>query len=453
MTFWNKILVAVPVVAALAMGLPSDAEACGGCFVPPDENTVVTGHRMILTVGMEQSTLYDQIEYQGDPSEFAWVLPTKGLVDVGVSSDLVFNQLGFDTTVQVFEPPRNCPSYNCGYDDDLSASEGGTSGGGGASNGGGVNVIAQEVVGPYETVQLEATDPNALNDWLESHGYQIPGEIQPIIDDYLAEGFNFLAMRLVPGVGVDKMSPVRITTPGAQAALPLRMVAAGTGATTTVTLFVIGEGRYQPQNFPSFDIAEDNVIWDYDKSDSNYAELRNDAYDASNGFAWHTEASFKYSPQSFSNTITNVVDFLGPEESGYDDGSGDWEQAYNAAVEDMDTLFWGLNESDVWVTRMRAELSRSALSADLHVEAAEGQETVSNTIQTTKWVGTQPACPPPPGCYEGGGDDPGGFLDGGSGEGCAVTQPDDNGFDDSSLVSVMMVGLGLAAARRRRRRR
>ena len=451
MTSWDKLMVAAPVAAALTFGFTRTADACGGCFVPPEESTVVTGHRMILSVGMEQSTLYDQIEYSGDPAEFAWVLPTRGLVEVGISSDLVFNQLGFDTTVQVLPPPLDCPSYSCG--DALGGAEednfGGT-GSGGATDGG-VNVIAQQVVGPYETIQLEATDPNALNDWLDSHGYNIPEDIQPIIDDYLAEGFNFLAMRLVPGVGVDKMSPVRITTPGAQAALPLRMVAAGTGATTTVTLWVIGEGRYQPQNFPSFTIQPENVIWDYGTNDSNYAELRQGAYDASNGFAWQTEASFEYDPNVFTNNILNVVSFNGPEQSGYDDGSGDWQQAEEAAYEDMDTLFAGMSTNDVWVTRLRAELSREALSSDLAVEAAEDQETVSSVIQTTRWVGTQPACPPPPECYDGGaGDD---LFPGGDGDGCAVAESENGRFDDSSLISVALVGLGLFFARRRGRRK
>ena len=59
-------------VAALSIGTAmaaQDAEACGGCFAPPEENTVVTGHNMVLTIGKTQTTLYDQIEYVGDPAE------------------------------------------------------------------------------------------------------------------------------------------------------------------------------------------------------------------------------------------------------------------------------------------------------------------------------------------------------------------------------------------------
>ncbi len=437
-------MVAAPVAAAALMVVPSDAEACGGCFVPPEENTQVTGHRMILSVGMDQSTLYDQIEYAGNPEEFAWVLPTKGVVEVGVSSDIVFNQLGFDTAVSVVPPPLNCPSYTCGnrYAEEDAAAGAPNVGSGGGSQG--VEVLASSTVGPYETVQLSADDPAALNAWLDDNGYNVPDDIQPIIDSYVAEGFNFLAMKLVPGAGVERMQPVRITTPGAGPVLPLRMVAAGTGAVTTLTLWVIGDGRYEPQNFPGFTIPADAVVWNYDTNDSNYNLLRQQGYDASNGYAWLTEASREYYAENFSNTILQIVNQLGPEQSGYDDGSGDWEAAYARAEEDMQVLFAGI-QGTAFVTRLRGELSRAALGQDLLVQAAEDQSPVSNVIQTTTWEGTQPACPPKPDCGDFGDD---GVLN--SGNGCTLTSDRDS--EENALGLSLLAIAGLALARRRRSR-
>src|SRR5262245_53565191 len=67
------------------------ASACGGCFHGMDmRSTQVTGHRMIFSVSPMSTTLWDQITYVGAPEEFAWVLPTKGLVDVGLSADGMF---------------------------------------------------------------------------------------------------------------------------------------------------------------------------------------------------------------------------------------------------------------------------------------------------------------------------------------------------------------------------
>src|SRR5687767_11405650 len=87
-----------------------DAAACGGCFPPQGEQqSVVTDHRMIFTVSKEQTTLYDQIQFTGAPSEFAWVLPIAGTVDLGLSADTLFGALHNLTAVAVQEPPRNCP--------------------------------------------------------------------------------------------------------------------------------------------------------------------------------------------------------------------------------------------------------------------------------------------------------------------------------------------------------
>jgi len=374
----------------------SDALACGGCFVPPEESTQVTGHRMIMSIGQDQSTLYDQIEYVGSPESFAWVLPIKGQVDIGVSSDLVFNQLGFDTAVSIAPPPLDCPAYyNCGPTDNFGTAGSATSASGGAGE---VEVIAQEVVGPYETVQLSANDPIALQKWLADHGYNLPQDIEPLIASYVNEKFNFLAVKLVPGEDVQAMQPIRITTQGSNVVLPLRMVAAGTGALTTITLFVLSEFRVEPANFPTFEINTEDIFWDYTKDRSNYTELRSFAYDITDNFGWLTEASRQYSPTSFKNQIFQVLEMRGPEQSGY---GTEYESASQAAIEDMNALFSGMNENSVWVTRLRAELSRKALNADLVLQATINQEDVSNYIQTKKFIGEQPKCPPPPpGCEE-----------------------------------------------------
>lgn len=456
MNLVKRAMWVAPVVALVSVW-SADADACGGCFVPPDESTQVTGHRMLLSVSMEQTTLYDQIEYEGDPASFAWVLPIKGVADIGVSSDLIFNQLGFDTSVSVVPPPLDCPSSTC-WDEDDSFGSTGAGGAGAPTADGGVEVIAQEVVGPFETVQLASSDPAALNEWLIGHGYNIPEEIAPIIASYVNAEFNFLAMKLVPGQGTAAMRPVRVTTAGASPALPLRMVAAGTGAVTPITLWVMGEGRYEPANFPSFTIAEDAVVWDWDSSSSNYVDLRDQAYAASSGHAWLVEAATPYSPDSFRGQILNVVDFVGPEGSGY--GDGDWEQAYAEATEDLDVLFAGLTSQNVFVTRLRAELSRDALGSDLVVEAADSQESVSRVLQVTETVGTKPACPPPVDCNGSSGDtgSSGGFGSyagpGSRGDtssddkGCAVSAPGTHGGAAGGLA--MLMGLGLYVARRRR---
>ena len=60
MKLFRSLLLSLPLVG-VALLAPRAAQACGACFVPPDENTQVTGHRMIFSTSMQQTTLYDQI--------------------------------------------------------------------------------------------------------------------------------------------------------------------------------------------------------------------------------------------------------------------------------------------------------------------------------------------------------------------------------------------------------
>lgn len=454
----HALLLAVP-VTALVLSDARDASACGGCFVPPDESTQVTGHRMLLSVSQTETTLWDQISYSGNPSSFAWILPTKGIVEVGLSSDALFAFVGQATAVTVAPPPLNCPGppNGCYYP---SPEDGFSSGAGGSNNGGGVTVVAQATVGPYETVQLKSSDPAALKDWLTTHNYSVPADVQPIIDAYVADHFDFLALKLVPGQGLDAMRPVRVTSPGASPTLPLRMVAAGTGALTPITLWVLGEGRYETANFENFTINPASVIWNWNTYSSTYANLKQAGFASSNGLGWLTEATRPTSSFELTDNLIQVAQNI-PKSSGYGDAMG--VGAVEEAQADADKLIGSINPAALWITRLHAELPRAALNKDLELGASATQTQVSNYIQTVVGIGTPPACPNYDNCgVDIGSGGAGGFF-GSGGEGGTTGTGDNNGSGSSSKCAISLAGdsgdaplagigmlMALALVRRRR---
>ncbi len=463
----KPLLVSIPMLA-LGLSHANDASACGGCFHEPaiqqSENTQVTGHKMILSVSKTQTTLWDQVEYMGSPSSFAWVLPIKGIVDVGLSSDALFQNLEAATQVTIASPAIQCagPPTCGGFATGAGATGGfdyGEGTGGGSSGPPPVTVTAQSVVGPYETVQLHSVDPAALTTWLTDHNFVIPDEIKPIISDYVTEGFDFLALKLVPGKAVTAMRPVRVTMPGGGPVLPLRMVAAGTGVTTPVSLFVMGEGRYEAANMPDFTIDSDQLTWDWDTMSSNYAVLKKTTFMASQGKAWLTEAGEPFSAYYLQDSLTQLATYDAVH-SGYADEMGNG--AVEAAQADLMTLFGTLDPNSVWITRLHGELSRQALVADLTLGASANQVPVNRYLQATKTQGTAPACPvyppcpmDPPTLSGSGGSTPAGWdawstLNSGkkAGGGCAMTQ--EGGF--SSTFGALSVLAALALVRRRRAR-
>jgi hypothetical protein len=453
----------------LSFALERDASACGGCFTPVTMTASdITDERMLLSVSPTQTTLYDQIRYSGNPASFAWVLPIHGTVDVGLSADVLFDSVDLVTATQITSPTPSCPpNPNCGGS---SASLGGGGPGGGDM---GVMVTKQQNVGPYATVQLHATDSSALANWLSTNGFAIPAAEQPIIDQYVAEGFDFLAMKLLPNQGVQAMRPVRVTSPGASLSLPLRMASIGTGASVGITIWVVSDGRYEPKNFPFYRIDDSELVWDFATNSSNYTQLRAQHEAALGNKGWEIESSIDVPIDAFNQIVTSggrsgmgaqpapaTDDYLAvppsdPGDAGDDGGDGGasgGQSAELARETDLATLFAGMSGTSARFTRMRSDIVKTAMTVDFVLTASADQSELPNTRIATKQVNSAAACPvctgpsypvPEAGTHpdaggEAAGDAPVSTDDQG---GCATT----GSSSDNPLFVTISIGLALLA--------
>jgi uncharacterized protein DUF2330 len=296
-----------------------------------------------------------------------------------------------------------------------------------------VTVTKQENVGPYDTVQRHATDASALNAWLMQNGFDIPAAVTPVIDAYVTEGFDFLAMKLLPNQGVQSMRPVRVTTPGASLSLPLRMASIGTGATVGITIWIVSDGRYEPQNFPFFHIDDSSLVWDFKTSSSNYTALRAQNEAQLKNAGWEIESSISLNEQSITNLILNggqyyngyggvsqsvpsdpSLDYLpigdpdagggagGGEGGALDDGgvpaTSGYETAEQVRTDDINALFVGLTGPSVRVTRVRSDIAHAAMTSDLLFQASADQSEITNVRTAAQSVNV--TCPIYNGCTQ-----------------------------------------------------
>lgn len=444
-----RLRFALPMVAAASLsmfGMTHEADACGACIPPPSVNTVVTGHRMALSVSPKQTVLWDQIEYSGAPESFAWVLPVKPGAIIQVSSDAFFDTLDAATNTQIFQPQISCasggsgPHFGCGYAEDAAGRAFDEGVGTGGDSGPAVTVVSRGSVGPYSTVTLSTDTPGALNTWLTDNGFALDPATQPVVDDYIAEGFDFIALKLLPGQNVQAMQPVRVVQPGANPTLPLRMVAIGTGANVALTLFLISEGRWEAQNFGNVEVPTNLISWDFKDDSSNYTALREKVLADNNGATWATTFAFQggllgqldglpgfgirtygaagapvladtiasaYVRQALNNgqkaTEECISQFANISQSGamvsnpcpldvsFSDpscgtvGSGEIDARSLVCglldpepLDDIAVALNGLHPRDVWLTRIEANLPRAALGQDLIVQPSATQKAVNN---------------------------------------------------------------------------
>ncbi|MFK7986783.1 MAG: DUF2330 domain-containing protein [Sandaracinaceae bacterium] len=424
-------LTALSIVVGLAgMLAPNQAAACGGCFAPQGSPTVVTRHQMAVSLTMEQTTLWDQIEYAGAPEDFVWVLPVRGGVPVELADNAFFEALeaGTQIVLQAPLPPRTFCSDPCGG----SFAGAADSSGRGFSDAGvaPVEVYHQATIGPYETVTIGSEDPEALVNWLRDRDYTVPDAILPTIRHYTDLDMNFAVLRLAPGEGVNQMVPVRVSMPGLNPVFPLRMVAAGVEGSVGLELFVFSEGRYQPDNFGSEEVDRDAVTYDWATGQFDYDLRYEEAASRNGGRSWVTEFAGA-APDSIA--WYRSYDDQGNEHSAMDD--------YAVVLEHLEAPY---------LTRLTADLPAGQLDQDLVLVASDGDD-IGTLINVTSELNRAPDIVCPTVCtdpYGSGGTTGTGWRDGGRGDGLCTASPGRSG----PLAAFGLLALaGVAFAFRRRR--
>lgn len=413
---FNARSFAIP-LATLALTLaPPPARACGGgMFTLPTETetTTMSGHRVAISISTDQTVLWDQIQYQGDPKDFGWVMPVKAGATIGVGSDAWLEALDAATATVVSSPEVDCftgggdsPGGCCGATDRGAA--------GGLDNlqerDPDVEVIHSGTVGPFDTVTLASSTPGALGKWFAAHGFAIPADVQPILDDYAAQGFDFIAVRLTPGQGVAQMKPLRVVTKGALTTFPMRMLSAGAKQSVALSLFVVTEGRSAIKGFPGATITGADLIWNFATHASDHAAVRAKKLAADGGRtfltsyaaprallapvpvtansrgdqadlppivdAFFTRARDNEEVSSLcSSDFAKYAESTAKVQSSPAAGETDPGVFSCDTLDDLGVALTGLHPRDVWVMRFDANLPKDALTADLTIEPLVADQT------------------------------------------------------------------------------
>jgi hypothetical protein len=425
--------------AALALvATPDRAAACGGCFAPNETVTVVTGHRMAVAISPAETTLWDQIEYAGEPEDFVWVLPIQGETLVELASNAFFEAVDGATRITLqgtFPPLTTTCADPC--DDGLARGSSFDSAGG-SEGPPSVEVFGEAVVGPYETATIGSDDPNALVDWLRTNGYNVPDSILPIIAHYVEQDLNFAVLRLNPNAGVNQMQPVRITTPGMMPVFPLRMVAAGVEGSVGLELYVFGEGRYEAQNFEIVEIDVNDLYYDWDTTRFNYNEAFDAALERGGLRAWVAE--YAQPADNYRWQVESYVSFDPETGERLGDASEDWGVVTRSLP-------------SPYLTKLRTDLEAANLNEDLILQASLG-DTVENFINVSNERNrpAEPVCPTT--CTDPVGPGtigaPGGVRGDGSARGLCSAALESEGAP-FALGGGVAIALGVLAFRRRRR--
>jgi hypothetical protein len=218
------------------MLLASNAQNCtGNC----------TGNCTDICSGNYTEHLILSVSWDGDAEDFAWVVPIPSIPEITVADPDLFWELS-DYTAE--DTPHH-GGLGCFYLGEESPSEGG------------VDIIDEEVVGPYATAILSATNATSLTDWLNANGYVLPAEAEEIVGEYIEKEWCFVATKIDAvnegtGEALEEgaIEPIVLSFACNETVFPLRISSLSAGNTTPpeVLLYVLTDRLMVPEQYPLY---------------------------------------------------------------------------------------------------------------------------------------------------------------------------------------------------------
>jgi hypothetical protein len=260
---------------ALWLLFPAGAFADGG-FIPATAYPAavqIPDQRALIQFADGRETLVIDTSFRGQGTNFAWLVPVPSVPEVEPASPGLFTTLQFLFRPKVVHEVRQTYwvyvglalflafvvwwarrggaaielivlfIFGCGLLSLLSPSLGRSASAEMASAG--VSVLDRKRAGFYETVTLTSKDGRAVFDWLKENQFTVPTNFVPVIQNYAAEGWCFVASRvasdaLLPAGG--EAQPLALTFETPRPVYPLRLTGID-NPSCRIELYVFGPGR------------------------------------------------------------------------------------------------------------------------------------------------------------------------------------------------------------------
>ncbi|WP_326765410.1 DUF2330 domain-containing protein [Streptomyces sp. NBC_01591] len=245
-----RALALLLMLVSLQLGsLISPAYACGcGAMVPSKESQVsVDRETSVVDWDGRTEQIVMRLTVRGNAPEAAWIMPVPHRASVELGDPGLFSELSVLTA-----PEPVTRHYFWPRSDDWPFADSGNVGdGAGAPSAGApaVEVVGRERLGPFDVARLAATDPEALQKWLEDNGFDLPDRLATALKPYVEQKWEYVAIRLAPRGSGNPLSgtlePLRLRFASDRLVYPMRLSKLAS-TPQQLGLYVLAEHRMEP---------------------------------------------------------------------------------------------------------------------------------------------------------------------------------------------------------------
>jgi len=274
-------------LALLAVcALPEAARAFCGFYVASGDARLFNHRSQVALVRDGDRTVMTMAsDYEGDPREFALVVPVptvlkRGQIHVGDSSLVAkLDAYSAPRLVQYYDPDP-CPVAMLNkerIDTKSAATKVALAPYALRIADEAVRVEARYEIDEYDVLILSADDSGALLTWLKAHGYRVPMQASKVVEGYLKQGMKFFVARVDlrrrAAAGITTLRPLQIAYESPRFMLPVRLGMANANGPQELFVYAVTRtGRVEPVNYrglklpdavdaPAFVKSDFNSVW------------------------------------------------------------------------------------------------------------------------------------------------------------------------------------------------
>ena len=267
--FASRLKAAVALTAILAQLAASAGPAfafCGFYVAKADAKMFNKSSKVVLVRNGQQTAITMASDYEGEPSEFALVVPVPTFIQksqISVVEPATLDHLDAYTAPRLVEyfdgdpcapppvvatmqaasplsslhlPPRK--AYR------------------------GVKVEAQYDVAEYDISILSADESNGLIDWLNDNGYKIPPGAGPVIGSYVKQKMHFFVAKVnlqrMQQIGKTYLRPLQVRYDTPKFMLPLRLGTVNANGPQDLIVYALSRrGRVEVANYRTLKVPSD----------------------------------------------------------------------------------------------------------------------------------------------------------------------------------------------------
>jgi hypothetical protein len=233
---------------------------CGFYVARADTKLFNRASQVVLVRDADRTVLTMANDFQGDPKEFAIVIPVPTVLQKGqihVGDKALVDHLDAYSAPRLVEYFDENPCERREYE--LSARLPMAAGAMRARDGRradalGVKIEAAYTVGEYDILILSATESSGLETWLKQNGYRIPTGASEVLGSYIRQNLRFFVARVnlkeQSKLGFSYLRPIQVAYESPKFMLPIRLGMVNANGPQELFVFALTrKGRVETTNY------------------------------------------------------------------------------------------------------------------------------------------------------------------------------------------------------------